>query len=842
MAEIDERFEFDAPRFFDFQTMTSDCSPADAWFDTAPEGPGMRPAGTNEANREPFKAVQPAAGGQQQQQQPSASKQRKDKQPAAADGKPAGGKAEADADADAAAAKPKSNLVSSWGAAPPGGAKRATRAQADAGAAGPSNSKAAATPARLGAGAAGPSTSKAAATPAPAKTGPAVPPPPASSRKRARAQVEPPASKAAATPAPRAAPTAAAPAPAPPGSAGPFAAGPGKARRVSAGQVAPRSEPRVTRSMARTTGLAFTPIPERKAKHFSPPKTRRAATAAKPRTPAHKRGGRAASGSKLRQVLQPKISKPARSTKALTLPEEFELATTKRARSAKDAAAEAQAPAPSPFKSLAEKVLDFQAKTPVRFKTQPKAAAAAAATGGAAGGRGRSKAYNPHQPQCTEAKTPLLHTAARARPSRFKSREEEEEEELQREREAAGRHTRHANPTGEQTARKAPDTARRAPTEPKPFSFAVDRRAESRSRGRASVADGHGAGLGGALEGPRTRLRAAALLGGGAGGSILDGPAPAARGAARPVSAGLLGAGAAAQQQQQQRAPSAERQRPASAGRSRPSLTIPKSPFLRTKTRHHSPPPQREAPKTEFRARPAPTFDSFGAKAVPFVAPREPTHPAPFHLATDDRHRQHEAAQQARLEEHRRMEERRRRVSARPVPVTTEMPAVPPRPAPRDLTVPVPYRLRSEARHAEALATQQEELGREEEERRRAAEFRARPLWSGKPFSVHPSEAPLTVPREPRLKTDARAGGREEFDRAVAGKAQQAEEERRREGELKRRREEEEEREYRRSLRFKARPMPAFEEAPTFFPKPSDKPLTNPKTPNFAKKRSARDG
>ena len=45
MAEIDERFEFDAPRFFDFQTMTSDCSPADAWFDTAPEGPGMRPAG-----------------------------------------------------------------------------------------------------------------------------------------------------------------------------------------------------------------------------------------------------------------------------------------------------------------------------------------------------------------------------------------------------------------------------------------------------------------------------------------------------------------------------------------------------------------------------------------------------------------------------------------------------------------------------------------------------------------------------------------------------------------------------------------------------------------------------
>lgn len=44
-AEVDERFEFDAPRFYDFNTMTSDCSPADAWFETAPEGPGQRPAG-----------------------------------------------------------------------------------------------------------------------------------------------------------------------------------------------------------------------------------------------------------------------------------------------------------------------------------------------------------------------------------------------------------------------------------------------------------------------------------------------------------------------------------------------------------------------------------------------------------------------------------------------------------------------------------------------------------------------------------------------------------------------------------------------------------------------------
>jgi hypothetical protein len=40
---------------------------------------------------------------------------------------------------------------------------------------------------------------------------------------------------------------------------------------------------------------------------------------------------------------------------------------------------------------------------------------------------------------------------------------------------------------------------------------------------------------------------------------------------------------------------------------------------------------------------------------VPYVPPKEVTHPQPFHLMTDDRHRQHEAQQRAKLEEQRRM-------------------------------------------------------------------------------------------------------------------------------------------------------------------------------------------
>jgi len=134
---------------------------------------------------------------------------------------------------------------------------------------------------------------------------------------------------------------------------------------------------------------------------------------------------------------------------------------------------------------------------------------------------------------------------------------------------------------------------------------------------------------------------------------------------------------ASTETERQQRAASTERerqqQRPVSSGRPRPSLTIPQSPMLRTKLRHHSvrgrgwgfcvvlnrrgrpswlqlwlgassccypiaplslcrcfsrpshlchtitlsnpqPPRQPEPPKSEFRARPAPAFDAVGAK------------------------------------------------------------------------------------------------------------------------------------------------------------------------------------------------------------------------------------
>lgn len=39
--DYDAKFEFDAPRYYDFDSMTVG-TPGDKWFDTAPDGPGCK--------------------------------------------------------------------------------------------------------------------------------------------------------------------------------------------------------------------------------------------------------------------------------------------------------------------------------------------------------------------------------------------------------------------------------------------------------------------------------------------------------------------------------------------------------------------------------------------------------------------------------------------------------------------------------------------------------------------------------------------------------------------------------------------------------------------------------
>jgi hypothetical protein len=196
------------------------------------------------------------------------------------------------------------------------------------------------------------------------------------------------------------------------------------------------------------------------------PAARRAATAVKAARPAParaaRRAGCAATGAAatLHRVLEPKITKPRRSVKPLTLPEEVELATGRRAavagssggqvggrrarlgagreKSSRGSSALCQpamarrgagsiaypnagslvpalppclfcsrqaGPGPSPFKSLAQRVAEFQKKTPPRFRTAPRGGGAgvAPATVARALPTGAS-GWQPHQPQITDAK------------------------------------------------------------------------------------------------------------------------------------------------------------------------------------------------------------------------------------------------------------------------------------------------------------------------------------------------------------------------------------------------------------------------------------------------------
>jgi hypothetical protein len=45
-------------------------------------------------------------------------------------------------------------------------------------------------------------------------------------------------------------------------------------------------------------------------------------------------------------------------------------------------------------------------------------------------------------------------------------------------------------------------------------------------------------------------------------------------------------------------------------------------------------------------------------------------------------------------------------------------------------------------------------------------------MWDGKPFQPQPSDAPLTMPGDVNLATDARACEREEFDEHIKEKWQ----------------------------------------------------------------------
>ncbi|WIA30497.1 hypothetical protein OEZ86_000581 [Tetradesmus obliquus] len=652
VADFDERFEFDAPRYYDFEAMDGGGTPCDKWFDSAPDGPGVKPEKGAVGEREPLKQIQ-------QEQQPAA--------------------AAAQAPAAPPGEKKKSNIVTNWGQA-------------------------------------------------------------------AERKIS-------------------------------LAAGHGS--KPNAAAAAPNT--------ANTSAAAVGRMPEGKARSGggSPPMTRarKCVTAHKPKATTSRT--QPLSVQKLHAVLQPRVTKPMRSTKPLTLPDDIELETDKRL--ANRAAAGAVGPeqiAKSPFKSLAEKVREFQAKTPVRFKTKPA-----------------KPAPSKQHPPITRAESPQLMTSRRARAPTCKSQAELEQEELERQR----KEQFHAKPLDSRVLTSSgqlgvPKVQKPAPTEPRPFALRSDSRARVRkSHEQPSMEQAAAAAAGGFRAQPLNR-------------SILDGPT------FKPH-------------------------------KERHETTVPKSPLLRTKLRSHTANPEDQKDNRQQQHSLSQAKERPGSAGRPVSAGRPGsagrqsgglTHPQPFRLQTEARgaHYQDELAARMAAEEARA--KRLRRVTARPLPVTIDLPAVPPKPETKPLTLPDAFELKSLSRHQEFEEKRRRQLQEEEEAARRAAEFKARPVHTAGPFVVHESGAPLTVPVDPDLATEHRAVDRHEFDEHVTEKMREQEDERRRQAELKRRQEEEATRQYRKKLRFSARPMPSFEHP--YMAQPSDKPLTNPKTPNFASKKLKKTG
>lgn len=199
------------------------------------------------------------------------------------------------------------------------------------------------------------------------------------------------------------------------------------------------------------------------------------------------------------------------------------------------------------------------------------------------------------------------------------------------------------------------------------------------------------------------------------------------------------------------------------------------------------------------------------------------TKPKPFNFQTDRRAAasHHPGAKQQEETYHFR---------ARPVPISTEV-HNPPRFQPRQLTVPESPALRSKDLHRRYQENYQKSLQSEMRAQQEAANFKARGMLVAQPFMPQPSYAPLTVPQQPRFKTDSRAVERSEFDRALSEREHQAQLEREANLVAEREKEEEEVRRLRKSMVTKARPVPDFSHP--FCPSRGEAPLTEARTPRL---------
>jgi hypothetical protein len=218
------------------------------------------------------------------------------------------------------------------------------------------------------------------------------------------------------------------------------------------------------------------------------------------------------------------------------------------------------------------------------------------------------------------------------------------------------------------------------------------------------------------------------------------------------------------------------------------------------------------------------------------------TQPLGFNLTTDRR-----GAYAAKVLERRKVEEEEaaaaaRRVRAKPVPVTTRR-----RSSqcfvPNEIKVTrfEPFNLKGEALHEYERKREAQRREEEAAAAKAAAEFKARPLpfsTFNPMFEVNPSDAAPTVPIDLKLPGDSRAENRARFEEANARRLAEQARQRAEAERLKAADEERERRRLRRSLVFKAQPVPDYDELATVGVAPvPEAELTVPSSP-FATRRT----
>jgi len=267
---------------------------------------------------------------------------------------------------------------------------------------------------------------------------------------------------------------------------------------------------------------------------------------------------------------------------------------------------------------------------------------------------------------------------------------------------------------------------------------------------------------------------------------------------------------------------------------------IPESPAFALKQRMESrkrrPDAEQEPePKRIIYAKPVPS-----RSGVPVILPsmsKKATKVAPFSFDSRDAGLMERREQkiQALAEEERRLRE----FKANPVPTGGSGGALPEVPV-REATRPQPFDLEIEKRVGERLTKWEEAVEEDLKRQREAANFRAKPaaILEREPFRPKHSDKSLACPDDFQLHSDRRAAERQHFDEKMRQREAEQEAMKKRVEQLREMEREEEVRQMRRDAVHKAQPIKQYKPIHIV---PSDRPITDARSPNWSHKHKAKD-